>query len=127
MRARGSPVDHATVNRWVVQYSPQLEEAFYRRKRPVWISWRLDEPYLRVTGEGRSLYRAVDKYGQTIGFLLTEPREQEAAMRVLTKAIRRHGVPDKITIAGSEAKATAIKCGNKEPGTSIAIRQLKHL
>jgi transposase-like protein len=42
-----------TINRWVVKYSPQLEEAFHRRKRPVWISWRMDETYIKVKGEWR--------------------------------------------------------------------------
>jgi putative transposase len=115
------------VNRWVIKYSPQLEEAFHRRKRPVWISWRLDETYIRVKGEWRYLYWAVDKQGQTIDFLLTEHRDQEAAMRFLTKAIRRHGVPEKITIDGSEAKAAAIKHDNEEYGTTILIRQVKYL
>jgi transposase-like protein len=52
MHERGVPVDHATIQRWVVKYSPQLEAAFHRRKRPVWVSWRLDETYIRVKGEG---------------------------------------------------------------------------
>ena len=43
MEERGVAVDHATIQRWVVNYSPLLEEAFHRRKRPVWISWRMDE------------------------------------------------------------------------------------
>jgi putative transposase len=43
MEERGVSVDHSTVNRWVIIYSPQLEEAFHRRKRPVWRSWRLEE------------------------------------------------------------------------------------
>ncbi len=38
------------VNRWVIKYSPQLEEEFHRRKRPVWVSWRLDETYIKVRG-----------------------------------------------------------------------------
>jgi putative transposase len=38
MQERGVSVDHSTVNRWVITYSPQLEEAFHRRKRPVWLS-----------------------------------------------------------------------------------------
>jgi putative transposase len=59
IQERGVSVDHATVNRWVIKYSPQLEEAFHRRKRPVWISWRMDETYIRVKGEWRYLYRAV--------------------------------------------------------------------
>jgi putative transposase len=127
MEERGVPVDHATIQRWVVKYSPPLEEAFHRRKRPVGRSWRMDETYIRVKGEWRYLYRAVDKTGQTIDFLLTEHRDTEAALRFLTQAIHRHGVPDKITIDGSEANAAAIKRYNEEHGTAIIIRQVKYL
>jgi putative transposase len=127
MRERGVHVDHSTINRWVVKYSPQLEEAFHRRKRPVWVSWRMDETYIKVKGQWRYLYRAVDKQGQTIDFLLTEHRDEEAALRFLRKAIRRHGVPAKITIDGSAANEAAIKSYNKEHGTAIVIRQTKYL
>jgi putative transposase len=48
MLERGVHVDHSTINRWVVKYSPLLEEAFHRRKRPVWVSWRMDETYIKV-------------------------------------------------------------------------------
>ena len=75
MEERGVELDHATINRWVIKYSPQIEEAFHRRKRPVWVSWRLDETYIKVKGEWHYLYRAVDKYGKTIDFLLTEQRD----------------------------------------------------
>ena len=47
LEERGVPIDHATIQRWVVKYSPQLEEAFHRRKRSVWISWRMDETYIK--------------------------------------------------------------------------------
>jgi putative transposase len=120
-------VDHATIHRWVIKYSPQLEHAFHRRTRPVWVSWRLDETYIKVKGEWRYLYRAVDKQGQTIDFLLTEHRDKEAALRFLQKAIRRHGVPEKITIDGSGANEAAIKSYNEAHGTSIIIRQVKYL
>src|SRR5713101_2078188 len=85
MEERGVEVDHATINRWVIKYSPQLEEAFHRRKRPVWVSWRMDETYIKVKGQWRSLYRAVEKQGQTRDFLLTEHRDKEAALRLLKK------------------------------------------
>jgi putative transposase len=127
MQERGVVVDHATINRWVLKDSPQLEAAFHHRKRPVWISWRMDETYIRVKGQWRYLYRAVDKTGQTIDFLLTEQRDERAAMCFLTKAIRRHGVPEKITIDGSEANAAAIRGYNEEHGTAIIIRQVKYL
>jgi putative transposase len=127
LEERGVPIDHATIQRWVVKYSPQLEEAFHRRKRPVWVSWRMDETYIKVKGQWYYLYRAVDKTGQTIDFLLTEQRDEQAAKRFLTKAIRRHGVPEKITIDGSAANEAAIKSYNEEHGTAIAIRKIKYL
>jgi putative transposase len=80
MRERGVHVDHATINRRVVKYSPLLEAAFHARKQPVWSSWRMDETYIRVKGEWRYLYRAVDKHGQTIDFLLAKERDEQAAM-----------------------------------------------
>jgi putative transposase len=111
----------------VIRYSPQLEAAFHRRKRPVGRSWRMDETYIKVKGEWRYLYWAVDKQGQTIDFLLTEPRDEQAALRFLIKAIRRHGVPEKITIDGSETNAAAIRSYNEARGTAIEIRQVKYL
>jgi putative transposase len=127
MLERGVHGDHSNINRWVVKYSPQLEEAFHRRKRPVWVSWRMDETYIKVKGQWRYLYRAVDKQGQTIDFLLTEHRDKEAALRFLKKAIRRHGLPEMITIDGSDANEAAIKSYNEEHGTAIIIRQVKYL
>jgi putative transposase len=127
MAERGVDVDHSTINRWTIKDSPLLEEAFHRRKRPVWVSWRMDETYVKVKGEWRYLYRAVDKHGQTIDFLLTEHRDKEAALRFLKKAIRRNGLPATITIDGSDANAAAIKSYNEVHGTHIAIRQVKYL
>jgi putative transposase len=69
----------------------------------------------------------VDKTGQTIDFLLTDQRDEHAAKRFLTQAIRRHGVPEKITIDGSAANEAAIKSDNQEHGTHIIIRQVKYL
>jgi putative transposase len=128
MEERGVEVDHSTVNRWVIKYSPQLEAEFHRRKRSVWTSWRMDETYIKVKGEWKYLYRAVDKFGKTIDFLLTEQRDEKAARKFLNKAIGRHGgVPEKITIDGSAANEAAIKSYNEEHGTSIDIRKIKYL
>src|SRR5919198_3359776 len=126
MAERGVDVDHSTINRWTIKYSPLLEEAFHRRKRPVWVSWRMDETYIKVKGQWRYLYRAVAKYGETIDFLLTEHRDKEAALRFLKKAIRRNGLPETITIDGSDANEAAIKSYNQAYGTTIRIRQVKY-
>jgi transposase-like protein len=105
-----------------------LEEAFHRRKRPVYVSWRMDETYIRVQGEWKYLYRAVNKHGKTIDFLLTEHRDEQAAKTFLMKAIRRQGgVPEKITIDGSAANEAAIKTYNEEYGTAIEICKITYL
>jgi transposase-like protein len=108
MEERGVEVDHSTLNRWVLKYVPVLEKAFLARKRPVGGSWRLDETYVRVKGAWKYLYRAVDKAGATVDFLLTARRDRKAALRFLRKAIDRHGVPGTITIDKSGANTAAI-------------------
>jgi len=79
MKEHGVEVDHATLNRWVLKYVPQLDQAFRARKRPVGSSWRMDETYVRVKGTWKYLYRAVDKAGATVDFLLTAKRDRKAA------------------------------------------------
>ena len=71
--------------------------------------------------------RVVDKHGHTIDCLLTARRDNEAALRFLKKAIRQNGVPETITIDGSEANAAAIKSYNEERGTTIVIHQVKYV
>jgi putative transposase len=87
----------------------------------------MDETYIKVKSQWYYLYCAVDKTGQTVAFLLTEQRDEHAAKRFLIKAIRRHGVPEKITIDGSTANEAAIKSYNEEHGTAITIRKRKYL
>jgi len=69
----------------------------------------------------------VDQYGKTIAFLLSKQCDQAAARCFLNKAIGRHGLPDKITLDGSKAKASAIQCDHDDPGTSIDICQSTYL
>ena len=98
MGERGVEVDHSTLNRWILRYVPLLEKAFVPRKRQVGGSWRLDETYVRTKATWKYLYRAVDKAGATVDFLLTAKRDRKAALRFLRKATGHHGVPEKITI-----------------------------
>ena len=127
LEERGVEVDHSTLNRWVVKYTPLLDRQFRGRKRPVGASWRLDETYVKVKGVWKYLYRAVDKAGATVDFLLTAKRDRKAALRFLRKAIGQHGVPKKITIDKSGANTAAIESFNEEHEADIEIRQNKYL
>jgi putative transposase len=127
LEERGVEVDHSTLNRWVMKYVPLLDQQFRVRKRPVGSSWRLDETYVKVKGNWKYLYRAVDKAGATVDFLLTAKRDRKAALRFLRKAINQHGVPEKITIDKSGANTAAIESYNEENEADIEIRQNKYL
>lgn len=130
MAERGMKVDHATINRWVIKYAPLLEAEFTRRhKRNVGSSWRMDETYIKVKGNWCYLYRAVDKSGETIDFMLSKKRDELAAKRFFTKAISRSGQPEKVTIDKSGANNAALKFINKTLTHSekIEIRQIKYL
>jgi transposase-like protein len=127
MQERGVEVDHSTLNRWVLKYVALLDEQFRTRKRPVGTSWRMDETYVRIKGAWKYLYRAVDKAGATVDFLLTAKRARKAALRFLRKAIGQNGKPEKITIDKSGANTAAIESYNKDHAAGIEIRQVKYL
>ena len=120
-------VDHSSLNRWVLKYVPLLDQAFRARMRQVGGSWRMDETYVRIRGQWKYLYRAVDKAGNTVDFLLTAKRDRKAALRFLCKAIGQHGVPAKITIDKSGANTAAIESYNSEQDAEIDLRQIKYL
>jgi len=69
MKERGVDVDHATLNRWVLKFTPFIEKEFRSRKRSVGGRWRMDETSVSVKGEWKFLYRAVDKEGLTFDFI----------------------------------------------------------
>ncbi|HYX39717.1 MAG TPA: IS6 family transposase [Oligoflexus sp.] len=126
-RERGFEVDHTTIYRWVIKFTPGLEKAVRRLKRPLGKSWRLDETYIKVKGQWKYLYRAVDKEGNTVDYLLTAKRDRKAAQRFLSRAIRSNGEPIKITIDKSGANTAGIQAYNEGEGTDIEIRQNKYL
>ena len=127
MQERGVEVDHSSLNRWVLRFTPLLEQAFRKRKRAVGTSWRVDETYISVKGQWKYLYRAVDKAGRTVDFLLTAKRDRKAASRFLRKAIDQCGVPQKITIDKSGANTAAVESYNAEHDAGIELRQVKYL
>lgn len=127
MEERGVVVDHSSINRWAIRFLPLLEKVFRKYKRPVGGSWRMDETYIKVKGVWKYLYRAVDKEGNTVDFLLTAKRDKAAAKRFFDKAMQAHGVPEKVTMDKSGANEAAIDEINAGREISIVVRQVKYL
>mgnify|MGYP003451107677 FL=1 len=127
MEERGVTVDHSTVSRWAIRFLPLLEKTFRKYKRPVGGSWRMDETYIQVKGVWKYLYRAVDRDGKTIDFLLTAKRDKAAAKRFFDKAMQANSVPEKVTMDKSGANKAAIDEINANREKPMVVRQVKYL
>tara|TARA_R110002126_G_scaffold30174_5_gene98783 strand:+ start:1094 stop:1732 length:639 start_codon:yes stop_codon:yes gene_type:complete len=132
MEERGVEVDHATLNRWVVKYSPMIASQVQRQKSGTNSSWSMDETYIKVKGKWVYYYRAVDKNGKTLDFMLSEQRDAKAARRFFKQAINTNDVPDKVVIDKCGANFAGLLWTNVmlkfEHGSKlIKILQVKYL
>ncbi|GLS20602.1 IS6 family transposase [Labrys miyagiensis] len=136
MAERGISIDHSTIHRWVVHFSPMLLEHFNRRKRAVGKRRHMDETYIKVRGQSIYLYRAIDSVGDTVEFWFSEHRDPPAAKCFLRKALVRHGRPDRIVIDGSQTNREAIisccvenrlRDRSQRPLKPIRIRESQYL
>jgi len=129
MAERGLTLVHTTVMRWVQCYVPVFEKRWKKYARPVGLSWRVDETYIRVKGKWTYLYRAVDKQGRTVDFLLSEHRDKAAANRFFKKAIGNNKAPQKITLDGYEATHQAVADLQAEGvlSATVKVRTSKYL
>jgi len=129
MSIRGIKVDHSTIQRWVFKFSKEVEKNMHKRKKQVCDSWRMDETYIKVKGRDMYLYRAVDKYGNTVDFLLTRRRQKMSAQKFFNKAIGNNGKPRIVNIDKSGSNNSAILSENKRSLSTkkIKIRKVKYL
>jgi putative transposase len=127
MDERGVSVDHFTVNRWAIRFLPLIEKLSRKHSRRAVTSWRKDGTYIKVKGAWKYLYRAVDKEGKAVDFLLTAHRDMAASRRFFEKAIRENGAPGKIVMDKSGANKAAIDEINRAVAAPITVRQIRYL
>ena len=121
MQERGVDVDHSTLNRWVIEYAPLLAEEVQKRKAPTSRSWRMDETYIKVRGHWMYQYRAVDKAGNTLDFMLSEQREEAATSTFFVRTINSNGWPDKVVIDKSGANLAGLQNMNELPTADTGV------
>jgi len=109
---RGVRVDHAILNRWAVTYSPLIAEKARSRKSSAPRSWRVDETYIKVKGKWNYYYRAMEKHGKTLDFMLSEKRDLSAAGDFFWKTIQSNGVPDRIVVDKSGSNKAGLNILN---------------
>ena len=127
MSERGITLSHTTILRWVQQYVPEFEKRWNHYARSVDDSWRVDETYIKVKGQWVYLYRAVDKQGRTVDFLLSKRRDVAAAKRFFSRATKQHGAPRVSTLDGYAASHRAVdklKTSGILPPRTDAILQI---
>ena len=94
---RGIEVDHTTLFRWVVRFTPLFVEAARPCRHTPGDRWFVDETYVKVRGRWRYLYRAVDQFGQVIDVLVSPKRDKTAARRFFTRALAGATAPAEVT------------------------------
>jgi transposase-like protein len=114
MTERGLTIDHTTVYRWVQHYAPELKKRLEWHKKRYTSRWHLDESYVKVKGEWKYLYRAIDERGNTIDFYLSHRRNAIAAKRFLKKLINSNPSCD-VSVINTD----------KNPAYNQAIKELK--
>jgi transposase-like protein len=116
MRKRGLDVDHSTVFRWVQRYAPDINKRIRPHLKMSGTSYRVDETYIKVGKTCKYLYRAVDKEGQTIEFMLSAKRDVSAAKRFFKKLMRaeHRRLPFSISVDKNAAYPEAFTTSQEE-------------
>jgi IS6 family transposase len=131
MRERGLPVDHSTVWRWVQRYAPEINKRIRPHLKMSSTSYRVDETYIKVGKSCKYLYRAVDKEGNTIEFMLSAKRDVMAAKRFFKKMMRadHRRLPFTISVDKNAAYPDAFTSSQKEKILPIdcKLRRVKYL
>jgi transposase-like protein len=84
---RGVEVDHVTVYRWVLRFTPLLAEAARPCRHAVGDRWQVDETYVKVAGRWRYIYRAIDQFGQVVDVFVSPRRDAKEAHRFFERAM----------------------------------------
>ncbi|MDQ3133499.1 MAG: IS6 family transposase, partial [Acidobacteriota bacterium] len=131
MRERGLDVDHSTVFRWVQRYAPEINKRIRQHLKMSGASYRVDETYIKVGKTCKYLYRAVDKEGQTIEFMLSAKRDVSAAKRFFKKLMRadHRRLPFSISVDKNAAypKAFSTSQAEKIVPKDCKLRRVKYL
>jgi len=119
---RGVEVDPSCIWRWVQTYGPELNRRCRPHLKATNKSFRTDETYIKVKGEDKYLYRAVDSTGQTVDFLLTAKRDAAAAKRFFRRALGAPGnpVPRVINVDKNPAFPPAIEAEGRRRYTAAS-------
>jgi len=122
---RGIDICHETVRTWVNRFGPMFASSIRKRRvegmrhHTQW-RWHLDEVYVRVQGEMRYLWRAVDHEGEVLESFVTKERDKAAALKFMKKLIKRHVCAKVVTTDGLRSYRAAMKeigiAGRQEVG-----------
>ncbi|PEQ01698.1 IS6 family transposase [Bacillus toyonensis] len=113
LRERGISVHPTTIMRWVHEYGNLIYQIWKKKNKSAHLVWHLDETYIKVKGEWRYLYRAIDTEGHTLDIQLRKKRNHQAAYMFMKRLVKAFGEPTILTT-------------DKAPALLCALTKLKH-
>jgi putative transposase len=119
LHERGIDISHETVRAWWNRFGSKFAAEIRKRRIhnqsfSTW-RWHLDEVFVRINGELRYLWRAVDHEGEVLESFVTKRRERKAALQFMRKAMKRYGHPNVIVTDRLRSCRAAMKViGNAE-------------
>src|SRR2546430_9182084 len=131
MAEHGVIISHTTIMRWVIRYVPAFEKRWNRFARSIGSSWRVDETYISIKGKWHFPYRAGDKQGRSIAFMLRPDRGIAAAQAFFRRALASHPdrAPRKVTLDGHVPSHRALRLLRREHPAwrRVRVRSSKYL
>lgn len=113
LKERGISVHPTTIMRWVHEYGNLIYQIWKKKNKSAHFVWHLDETYIKVKGEWRYLYRAIDQEGYTLDIQLRKTRDHQAAYMFMKRLVKAFGEPTVLTT-------------DKAPALLCAFKKLKH-
>ncbi len=131
MQERGINTTHTTIMRWVLEYSPIIDEIVRKYLKSTNDSWRMNETYIKIKGKNAYLYRAVDSDGNTIDFYVSEFRDKTAAKTFFKKALNANHNKQPRVIITDQYAATQFSIYEMQTDGIISketeLRKIKYL
>nr|WP_308406971.1 IS6 family transposase [Streptomyces sp. AC555_RSS877] len=124
MLERGVIVSYESIRRWCLKFGQAYANALRRRRPRPGDKWHLDEVFIKINGEQKYLWRAVDQDGNVLDILVQNRRDKAAARRFFRRLLMETGSVPRVVVTD---KLRSYGAAHREVMPCVEHRQSKYL